>query len=357
MPANVPGSRNCRTRRKKCDEQRPCGYCIQKGLECKQTEFIVHIGPSQIGSRRKSKRLAFDETHPSSVTYEPGSLYSVFRQPSPVPVPDPGPAIIPKTPPEIAITEEIALLLDHYQTGIGMWQDIFDNSHSYQIQVVQQALCSPLLLHTICALSAKQKSLTSETFIWEPIANRHYGESVTLIIQGLSKEPTSREGLVTATILLCSYELLANPGIDYQRHFYGFRSLFQTYDVSRNGTELELAGFWIFARQDISWAIAHESPTSIPPHQWPGVPRSNDKKEDSLGKRMLWFLAKVMEFRFSTESTWTAKQTRTFKEISNEVDLWWENLPDASRGMRLTSTEPREEEVARTWFYCSAAGE
>lgn len=90
-------------------------------------------------------------------------------------------------PVEVTITEEIKRLLEIYQTGIGTWMDILDHSCIYQRQVLRYALSSSLLLHAICALSAKQMSLIGDSFLWEPVSTRYYGKSLGLLIEELKK--------------------------------------------------------------------------------------------------------------------------------------------------------------------------
>ncbi|KAF9639027.1 putative benzoate 4-monooxygenase cytochrome p450 protein [Lasiodiplodia theobromae] len=146
-------------------------------------------------------------------------------------------------------------LLRIYQHGIGTWMDVMDHSHRYQRAVLRLALSSPLILHALCALAAKQMSLVSPhrhhyhaspsaaaaappPSLWEPLAARYYGESLRLLIAALAEDTTGstedsqgtrkkrrREETLTATILLGSYELLAAPSADYARHLRGAQTL------------------------------------------------------------------------------------------------------------------------------------
>lgn len=118
-------------------------------------------------------------------------------------------------------------------------------------------------------------SLIGDEFLWEPVAARHYGE----LIKELNGSETSSEVVISATILLFSYELLARPGADYQKHLYCARSPFQGYDMVRNGTDVEHVSFWIYARQDVSMALVHESATFIAPETWPAVPQLGEMEE------------------------------------------------------------------------------
>ena len=308
------------------------------------------------GSRGTRRDSLVGPSRSSPSIHEPESTYDVFRQ-----VPSTAPLEVQRSSQllglvDVKITEEATRLLDMFQKGIGMWNDVFDHAQTYQLQVVRYAVSSPLILHSLCALSAKQMSLIAEAFLWEPVASRHYGESVALLIKELTEQQTSREVIICATSLLCSYELLAFPGADYERHLYGLCSLFQTHDIAINGTQLEHASFWVFARQSVGMAIAHECPTLIPPQKWPNVPRLKEGEEDKWARRILWLLAKMMNFRFSAgEAAWSHKRARDFRDLAADIDLWWESLPPSARGVVVKKDEFAHG-VSRTWFYCSSAG-
>lgn len=237
----------------------------------------------------------------SSTGLNPESTYDVFQQAQFTSQHNSRTSPNGPDPVEVTITEEIRRLLEIYQTGIGTWMDILDHSCIYQRQVLRYALSSSLLLHAICALSAKQMSLIGDSFLWEPASTRYYAKSLGLLIEELKKQQSSREVVIAATILLCSYELLACPGADYQKHQYGARSLFQTHNIASTGTKLEKASFWIYARQDVSMALVHECATLISPQEWPTISEYEGLEEDVLGNQILWILAKLVQFKFSDE--------------------------------------------------------
>ncbi|KPM40145.1 hypothetical protein AK830_g6432 [Neonectria ditissima] len=347
-------SGNCRTRRIKCDEKKPCGHCTRKGLECKQTDFIVQDKWSKSAAAHTTPR---NESTSEAVGLSTGcnleSTYEVFQQVHTNSQREsrcsPQPALS-----QVKVTEESAHLLRIYQNGIATWMDILDHSLSYQRHVVRHALSSSLLLHAICALSAKQMSLVGEAFLWQPVSSRYYGESLGLLIKEVTERETSREVILSATILLCSYELLALPGPDYQRHMYGACTLIKTYDISANSSRLEQASFWIFARQDVALAVANECPTLIPPGEWPLVPGIEEAEEDHLGNRMLWFLARILEFKFSpTMDGCSRTKAQGLWSLSAEIDLWWKNLPLSVRG--VVTTDAKDDGLAKMWFCVPSA--
>ncbi|KAH7268655.1 hypothetical protein B0J15DRAFT_533921 [Fusarium solani] len=335
---------NCRNRRIKCDEKKPCSYCTRRGLECIQPEFIVRHGWSESAAAT------------TATNSEPATSYETFRQ---IYSAEHAGTALPST--EVTVSSEVltndtAKLLRIYQQGIGTWMDILDHSLTFQRQVLPSALSSPLLFHSICALSAKQMSLTQDNGLWEPISSHHYGESLRLLIHDVTVEGTKRATMLSATILLCSYELLAFPGADYQRHLFGGRTLIEAdFDVV-SATNLGRASFWIYARQDVSLALVNERPTLIPPKEWPAVPFSNERQEDALGKRILWLLARVIEIRFAIPSHFDGVTLEDHLDaIVSEIVHWSESVPSHARGVDIQGD--LADGLKQTWFCVPSAGQ
>lgn len=236
--------------------------------------------------------------------------------------------------------------------------DIFDRSHTYQNEVVQYSLSSPLLMHAVCALSAKQMSRIQNQFLWEPVSSRFYGESLILLINELTEQSTDRELLLAATILLGSYELLAQPGIDYQRHLYGARTLIFSHNLGEEGTSFEKASFWIYARQDVALALVNERPTLTPPAKWPKPPEDSASVEDRFGKTIIWLLARVIEAKFTPGSgEWSGAELESFQGLVSEIDLYWAGLPSHVRGVVMKQTHSEDDGLARVWFCVPSACE
>lgn len=316
-------------------------------------KWSIGDAPRPEGADRETNaRTASDTITPSS--HNPESTYDIFRQATLTSQHGSGNNPIGPVPVEVAITEEIRRLLEIYQTGIGIWMDILDHSLTYQRQVLRYSLQSPLLLHAICALSAKQMSLIRESFLWEPISTRYYGKSLGLLIEELESQRSNREIVIAATIMLCSYELLAFPGADYQKHQYGARSLFQSHNIASTGTKLEKASFWIYARQDVSMALVHECATLISPQDWPTISESKDLEEDALGNRILWILAKFIQLKFSNKDSDSHQSREAIQKLIFEIDLWWERFPTTARG--VATTEPSDNGLQKIWFCVPSAG-
>ncbi|KAL7928365.1 hypothetical protein V8C35DRAFT_333039 [Trichoderma chlorosporum] len=304
------GATNCRNRRVKCDEAKPvCGRCRSRNLECNPPDFIM---------------------------------------------PDPE-AVLPTVElQQPAMTEEIMDLLLKYQSGIGAWMDVLDQSSNYRQQVTRRAASSALLMYSICALSAKQMSLVGEHSAWEPVAGRFYGQSLRLLIHTLNQLDTKYDDVFVATLLLCSFELLAVPGPDYRKHLEGVSSLIRSHCLSFITTDLDKASFWIYARHDVAMALINYCPTIITTSEWPDVMIGPSSEEDAAGNRILWMLAKVIELRFAPpDSILPHDRSQRLQEVEAEVDSWWDDLPLTSRGM--PSGEVSEDGLTQLWFCVQSA--
>ncbi|KAL7907297.1 hypothetical protein GGI35DRAFT_455950 [Trichoderma velutinum] len=347
------GAINCRNRRVKCDESKPvCGRCRSRNLECNPPDFIVHDRRST-RPRGTRPRQSNDSEMPN-LPSTPESTYDVFRQIQYAQLPDPE-----ATPPSIesqlpVMTEEVIDLVLKYQSGIGAWMDVLDHSSNYRRQVTRRAASSALLMYSICALSAKQMSLVGEHSVWEPVAGRFYGQSLRLLIHDLNQLDARYDEVFVATILLCSYELLAIPGPDYRKHLEGVGSLLRAHRLSSITTDLDKASFWIYARHDVAMALINYCPTLIATGEWPDAMAGPDSEEDAAGNKVLWLLAKVIEFRFAPPgSIIRDDHQESLREIGTEVEKWWDDLPSTSRG--LSSGEVSEDGVSQLWFCVQSA--
>ncbi|CAM1509755.1 Fc.00g000900.m01.CDS01 [Cosmosporella sp. VM-42] len=349
---------NCRTRRIKCDEEKPvCGCCRRKGTECKQPDFIVHdklsTAPNATEPNQDEGEMDQERTS-SSAIHDPESTYDVFRQAQSTTFPAPRGEPQTFDLPDIVITEQAVDLLRIFQNGIGPWMEVFDHSFSFSWQAVRLALSSELLLNSICALAAKQMSLINERSFWEPVAARYYGESLVLLIQSLNQAETPHDVVLTATVILCSYELLANPGPDYRKHMSGATTLIQTRGILVEGTDLERANFWCYARQDVAVSVTHEFPTQIPPHQWIAALRNDKTKDEVAACHILWLLARVLELRFAPmQDSLPDARIEGLRGVSAEMDQWWDGLPATSRG--VTTGKPSDDGLTKLWFCVPSA--
>lgn len=182
-----------------------------------------------------------------------------------------------------------------FQTGVGSWVGVFDDNFQIQRSLPKLALKSGLLLNAICAVTAKQMSGTCNGQVWSSAAVHYYGEALRHLIQTLSAPGYEPEQAIIGTVLLSSYEVLDSLGLDHWRHVCGALTLIRKHRFKASSTDLRKAAFWVYARQDVSIAIAHECPAMLPPDEWDVQWVENESSEEMLGNKMIWITAKVIE--------------------------------------------------------------
>ncbi|KAL4903347.1 hypothetical protein BDW74DRAFT_179765 [Aspergillus multicolor] len=251
----------------------------------------------------------------------------------------------------VPLDGEQATLLRKYQSGIATWIDLFDEEQHFQRQLPKDALLSPLLANAICAMTAKQVSLVDGAWRTQSAsaAGGYYGEALTHLIKSLGNGSVSVDGVLAATILLSSYELLACPGLDHRRHVSGALTLIRTHGCNAASDGLAGAAFWVYARQDVAMALVHECPTMLPPEDWGVSWTVSEERDDRLGNQMVWFLAKVIAYTYGKAKAGVAL-TDPKGVLEQDLRTWYEALPLHFTGVKI---RPAPEESERALFFAS----
>lgn len=282
-----------------------------------------------------------------------------------LPLPTPSPSLTDFTTITATnLTPEIAFLLQTYLRTVATWMDLFDYTCTYQLQIPRVMLKSSLLLTCICAFTAKHLSLFSSRSLhssWDSIARRYYGSALRLLIATLNGP--SDEHTLTATILLSSYEILDTLASEQMRkHFLGTRLLIKSHSISAQSSGIALANFWIYVRHEIGVALSTEKPLVLSPEEWNVVWSECEAREDVLGRKCLWILARVINLVYGEESlTSTGKHKRG--ALLLELEEWRNRLPDTcigipygekdKNGFRKVYFTVTEAAAAAFWYHVS----
>lgn len=218
---------------------------------------------------------------------------------------------------------------------IAVWMDLFDYGMSYQQDVMRRVTSSQLILHSACALTAKQPSTVKSGQVSAPVAARYYGESLRDLIHLLADPTACQDDALTATILLSSYELLAAPDAELKRHLLGAMTLIKTRGINARSKALERASFWIYVRQDNATALILERPTTLPSVDWNVSWAGDEMEEDTLGNQILWLLDLASNLVIQDDEAHlddTSSVRRS--ELSTDIDSWLLRLPVAFKGAR-----------------------
>lgn len=245
------------------------------------------------------------------------------------------------------ITPEIVHLLQVYEKGISTWMDVFDSELTYKRRLLCMAPSSPLVLNAICALAARQLSLIGSPLTWKPVAEHYYGRAVHLLARLLNAYPREMELAIVVIILLSSYELLAFPGLDYQRHFKGAHSIVDSINAHDSASCLTRASFWIYARHEVAEALNRVSPTLHDPVLWPNFDLSQaEPAEDAFCNDVLRLTAETVCVAFGKRSrSGTKRRKRELAALQDELCIWLRLCPKQWKAI-----EYEEDGNIRYWF-------
>ncbi|KAF2729776.1 hypothetical protein EJ04DRAFT_59273 [Polyplosphaeria fusca] len=368
------GCYTCKTRHSRCDEKKPiCSSCERLHLECKPSDFIApsewtietpsasHVDqedsiPAPFPSEEPEASIGFDPMLDTSIEHiappdnNLTSTWDIFKSHIGLDVLDDSPptealanmllpasastSVIPQHElvTSVSLTTETVFLLQTYLRTVATWMDLMDHTLTYQLTIPKITLTCPLIFHGICAFTAKHLALSNSKHnqSWEPIARKHYGSSLTLLIQALNSP--HREHCLTATILLSSYEVISSVGAEHRRHFLGAYSLLKSHHITARSTGIPRANFWIYVRHEISVALATERPIIFCPDEWDTRWRDAETREDVLACQVLWMLARTINLVYGAQGRTVAG--RALREaMLRELEAWRLTLSDTFVGI------------------------
>ncbi|GKT61782.1 C6 zinc finger domain protein [Colletotrichum tofieldiae] len=242
---------------------------------------------------------------------------------------------------QVTLTTEMVHLLTTYRTSVATWMDIFDYGCAYQLEVLRRCMTSKLLIRSVCAFTAKHLSLLPSGDVWVAPATRYYGESLRGLI-GYIGTGSVPEDVLTATILLCSYEIIATQGKEHQRHLSGAKLLILNRGVSASSVGLDRANFWIYIRHEITVALFNKTTLQISPKDWRVNWRETEVEEDVLANQLLWLLGRAIDVVFRQEQSVFTTTTRLCderQEIYAEVATWFRCWSPSFKGIENHALE------------------
>ena len=367
----------CKSRHARCDEKKPvCTNCERLKLQCRASEFItmsawcavVESSPPQ----REKESVSFNNSDGRvgpTAGNSPTSTWDIFNSritcaSSDEPIqtssfsPDSSSALTgTSTPSAVTLTAETAYLLHAYQdqSGVARWMDLFDHEATYQRAVVRRVLRSELLLRCVCAFTAKHLSLLESGGIWKEAAARYYGESLGMLIKLLGGGGPQDDAL-TATMLLCSFEMIAAQGSEHRRHFFGAMLLITTHGINASSVGINRANFWVYVRHEIVVALVNESSLLLSLDMWNVSWREDETEEDVLGNQVLWLLGRAVNLTYAKnprtgEPMGTVTERR---ELSRDTEMWFDKLPVGFQGVKYG--DETDDGLSQLYFAVPAAG-
>ncbi|KAF2661484.1 hypothetical protein K491DRAFT_710709 [Lophiostoma macrostomum CBS 122681] len=380
------GCVTCRTRRVKCDEERPvCGQCSKKNRTCSWETPSFHIRQYQPNENNRAgsssrdrgqvdgedgvgeedevekdgdhatdgrqhapvpraspfQRSAFHDSGPSSETFSPGAgssssggqsfLPHLFRENS-----SPSSAIQSGLYAQILTSSEAELVI-HYSEHLGRWMDCTDASKQFTRRIPLLVQQCPILLNAVVAFAAKHcKEI--------PTAEQAYQHCLNLLIDRLNSENvTHDDALLCAIVTLRFVEQLdvALTGGDFEQHLTGASAILTASQgpiIDPAAPTVREAAFWIYVRQCLYTATVHQQPPNLDPRLelLPiAPPRDDEKPSETMMRETGWtnvivfFCASVVNFCFDGVRASTATRMDQWTQLWEAVQRWKRDRPSS----------------------------
>ena len=239
-------------------------------------------------------------------------------------------------------------LLNEFRQGLATWMDVFDHNCTYQREVCRRALTSELLLRCICAFTARRLCLVASGEIWTPVATKYYSQSLHLLIKQINNQDP-RDDVLTAVMLLSSYEVMAAQGQEHRQHYEGAMKLIRRQGISARSIGLDKANFWIWVRHEITVAITNETPLQMAPKHWNVKWREGETEEDMLGNQVLWLVGRAVDWVYGNGTL------SEYHDLLGDTERWYAGLSPSFCGVQYG--EPVEDGLSKVHFAVPAAGE
>ncbi|KAI0465546.1 hypothetical protein F4859DRAFT_377382 [Xylaria cf. heliscus] len=360
------GCATCKARHTRCDEKTPtCGNCERLSLDCRPSEFISHstwssaIRPSSTTNQTGRCSASASPTSGPSLSIRARinkgprqKLHSLAPSDSSTTILELRPPPTLAVPLTVGLQDEAVRLLTIFRGSLATWMDIFDFNETYQREVCRRALSSYLVLYSICAITAKYLSLLPSAEVCQPTASRYYGEALQQLITALScVGPDTNGDVLTASILLGSYEVISASRAPHYSHYQGSMYLIRSGNISATSSGMNRANFFIYVRHEITIALAREKLLQFDPKDWNMPPHPpTGASEDEMGNYLLWLSGSVINLIYSNNAACSNRRS-----LIDRVDNWYSLTTETLRGVSYGGSD--EEGLQKLFFAVPAAGE
>ncbi|KAJ5773029.1 hypothetical protein N7457_007925 [Penicillium paradoxum] len=227
----------------------------------------------------------------------------------------------------VELNDEVVFLLNTFRAGLATWMDVFDFDKTYERVVTRRALHSDLLLHCICAFTARHLSLLASGEVWLPIASRYYGEALNFMIAALRCEEPDNDAL-TAAMLLSSYEALGASRTSHQSHYKGAMNLIITRGISASSHGLDKANFFVYMRHEITIALSNEKSLQFDPKRWNISKPGARAREDHLANYLMLLIGHIVNLVYMSDGSPSDR-----KNLKDQIEEWYEATTEEFRGI------------------------
>ncbi|KAL6232832.1 hypothetical protein BDW75DRAFT_216718 [Aspergillus navahoensis] len=205
------GCKACKQRRVKCDETRPvCSNCRQREEECEYVTEASYIWAGDDSPRPGKRRVAPPKQTAGDARATPETPFRLLDRPSS--------AETPLLNPPLDMTQ-LRLLVNWQHETCDYFSRDTETRVVWQINLVDEALKAPPLMHGILAVSALHLVLSDpgqDQAFWLSLATAHKGQALQSLREGLNNvTPDNARSMMGLSSLVVAYAFgSALTGID-----------------------------------------------------------------------------------------------------------------------------------------------
>ncbi|KAB5582955.1 fungal-specific transcription factor domain-containing protein [Coniochaeta sp. 2T2.1] len=261
------GCYTCKRRHKKCDEQKPrCLVCTRLNLECVQSDAFCAVPAGKAPSRRK-------RATPQAAPFEPSPPVNSAGSRGPVPpLHDKAgegeeecltlsrlPSTYRPKGFHFDISQPECWLFQYYVERLsGLLVNAIGHDNPLQSLIVPRVLSSPLLLRTVCAVSALHRSSYAQDgeTKYQTEATGYYVRALSDLREHVpflhgKNNSVLLQTVLLSSIFLCKYEIIKDGVTNWRRHLKGIESFCQL--LGGDGSAASIPDVMEFAQSFITY--------------------------------------------------------------------------------------------------------
>lgn len=139
-------------------------------------------------------------------------------------------------------------------------------------------------------------------------------------------EPSS--DMLTAAILLSSYELIAAVRNSYKSHYEGALNLIRTRGISARSVGLDRANFFVYLRHEITIALTEGLPLQFDPLSWNITKPEAGAREDDFANYLMLLIGHIVNVIHSGDDSLSDRIC-----LKSQIDEWYSSVTQEFRGI------------------------
>lgn len=152
-------------------------------------------------------------------------------------------------------------------------------------------------------------------------------QSLNYMIETLNHEEPSSD-MLTAAILLSSYEVIAAVRNSYKSHYEGALNLIRTRGVSARSVGLDRANFFVYLRHEITIALSEGLPLQFDPLSWNITKPEPGAREDDVANYLMLLIGHIVNVIHSGRDSLS-----DLRGLKTQIEEWYSGVSQEFRGI------------------------